>query len=107
MGEPQMSRPAVITNAILPYTRTRRRVNECIRSGLQNKDYQGDSLPNFIRKGICNLSPLDIKKKYHHVRVKGVIFKVDKKLVEGINKENPQSGIKAQGAASHKVWVCS
>ena len=105
------------------------------------------------------------KKKYHHVRVKGVNFKVDKKLVDGINKENtfecspsqptspspysleerlqralqhidqhgfitlqeyanlnrlsyssasrelsklvadPQSGIKAKGAASHKVWV--
>ena len=107
------------------------------------------------------------KKKYHHVRVKGVNFKVDKKLVEDINKENtferttgnpsspspyslkerlqralshidkhgfitlqeyanlnhlnystasrelaklvldPNSGIKAKGAASHKVWVRS
>ena len=107
------------------------------------------------------------KKKYHHVRVKGVNFKVDKKLVNAINKENtferttgnpsnpspytlderlqralshidrhgfitlqeyanlnrlsytsasrelaklvadPQSGIKAKGAASHKVWVRS
>ena len=28
------------------------------------------------------------KKKYYHVRVKGVNFKVDKKLVDGINKEN-------------------
>lgn len=28
------------------------------------------------------------KKKYHHVRVKGVNFKVDKKLVDEINKEN-------------------
>ena len=28
------------------------------------------------------------KKKYHHVRVKGVNFKVDKKLVNDINKEN-------------------
>ena len=105
------------------------------------------------------------KKKYHHVRVKGVNFKVDKRLVEAINKENtfertsgnpsspspytleerlqralnhidkhgfitlqeyanlnrlsystasrelsklvldPSSGIKAKGAASHKVWV--
>ena len=105
------------------------------------------------------------KKKYHHVRVKGVNFKVDKKLVDEINKENtfertngtttspspyspeerlqralnhidkhgfitlqeyanlnrlsytsasrelaklvldPSSGIKAKGAASHKVWV--
>lgn len=105
------------------------------------------------------------KKKYHHVRVKGVNFKVDKKLVDDINKENtferttstptspspytleerlqralshidkhgfitlqeyanlnrlsystasrelaklvaaPHSGIKAKGAASHKVWV--
>lgn len=105
------------------------------------------------------------KKKYHHVKVKGVNFKVDKKLVDGINKENtfertsgnptspspytpeerlqralqhidqhgfitlqeyanlnrlsyttasrelsklvadPQSGIKAKGAASHKVWI--
>lgn len=105
------------------------------------------------------------KKKYHHVRVKGVNFKVDKKLVDDINKENsferitgnpsspspysleerlqralnhidkhgfitlqdyanlnslsystasrelaklvldPNSGIKAKGAASHKVWV--
>jgi len=105
------------------------------------------------------------KKKYHHVRVKGVNFKVDKKLVADINKENsferttanptspspysleerlqralthidkhgfitlqeyanlnhlnystasrelaklvldPNSGIKAKGAASHKVWV--
>ena len=105
------------------------------------------------------------KKKYHHVRVKGVNFKVDKKLVNAINKENtferttgnpsnpspytlderlqralshidrhgfitlqeyanlnrlsytsasrelaklvadPNSGIKAKGAASHKVWV--
>ena len=108
-----------------------------------------------------------LKKKYHHVRVKGVNFKVDKKLVEDINKENsferttgnpsspspyslkerlqralnhidkhgfitlqeyanlnhlnystasrelaklvldPNSGIKAKGAASHKVWVRS
>ena len=105
------------------------------------------------------------KKKYHHVRVKGVNFKVDKKLVDDINKDNtferttgnssspspyslkerlqralshidkhgfitlqeyanlnhlnystasrelaklvldPNSGIKAKGAASHKVWV--
>ena len=30
----------------------------------------------------------DSKKKYHHVRVKGVNFKVDKKLVDDINKEN-------------------
>ncbi|MCR5364735.1 MAG: hypothetical protein K6E67_01155 [Prevotella sp.] len=105
------------------------------------------------------------KKKYHHVRVKGVNFKVDKKLVNAINKANtfertagnpsnpspytleerlqralshidkhgfitlqeyanlnrlsyssasrelaklvadPHSGIKAKGAASHKVWV--
>ena len=28
------------------------------------------------------------KKKYHHVRVKGMNFKVDKKLVDDINKEN-------------------
>ncbi len=28
------------------------------------------------------------KKKYHHVKVKGVNFKVDKKLVNAINKEN-------------------
>ena len=28
------------------------------------------------------------KKKYHHVRVKGVNFKVDKRLVDDINKEN-------------------
>ncbi|MBO4721082.1 MAG: hypothetical protein J5658_14615 [Prevotella sp.] len=28
------------------------------------------------------------KKKYHHVKVKGVNFKVDKKLVDEINKEN-------------------
>ena len=107
------------------------------------------------------------KAKYHHVRVKGVNFKVDKKLVDAINQENvferssinskspspyslkerlqralshidkhgfiglqdyanlnrlsyssasrelaklvldPQSGIKAKGAASHKVWVRS
>ena len=107
----------------------------------------------------------DIQKKYHHVRAKGVNFKVDKRMVEAINKENsferttsnpsspspytleerlqralshidqhgfitlqeyanlnrlsystasrelaklvdnPQSGIKAKGAASHKVWV--
>ena len=105
------------------------------------------------------------KKKYHHVKVKGVNFKVDKRLVDKINKENtferasgnpsspspynpeerlqralshidkhgfitlqeyanlnrlsytsasrelaklvldPSSGIKAKGAASHKVWV--
>ena len=107
------------------------------------------------------------KKKYYHVRVKGVNFKVDKKLVDDINKDNtferttgnpsspspyslkerlqralshidkhgfitlqeyanlnhlnystasrelaklvldPNSGIKAKGAASHKVWVLS
>ena len=107
------------------------------------------------------------KKKYHHVRVKGVNFKVDKKLVDDINKDNtferttgnpsspspyslkerlqralshidkhgfitlqeyanlnhlnystasrelaklvldPNSGIKAKGAGSHKVWVRS
>ena len=105
------------------------------------------------------------KSKYHHVKVKGVNFKVDKKLVDAINKENsfersplksappspytleerlqralqhidkhgfitlqeyanlnklsyssasrelskfvadPSSGLKAKGAASHKVWV--
>ena len=28
------------------------------------------------------------KKKYHHVRVKGVNFKVDKRLVDDINQEN-------------------
>ena len=107
------------------------------------------------------------KKKYHHVRAKGVNFKVDKKMVDDINQENsferttgnpsspspyslkerlqralnhidkhgfitlqeyanlnhlnystasrelaklvldPNSGIKAKGAASHKVWVRS
>ncbi len=107
------------------------------------------------------------KKKYHHVKVKGVNFKVDKRLVDEINKENSfervasnpsprspyslkerlqralqhidkhgfitlqeyanlnhlnystasrelaklvldsQSGIKAKGAGSHKVWVRS
>ena len=107
------------------------------------------------------------KRKYHHVKVKGVNFKVEKRLVDDINKENtfertastpntpspytpeerrqralqhidqhgfitlqeyanlnrlsyttasrelaklvadPQSGIKANGAASHKVWVRS
>ena len=107
------------------------------------------------------------KTKYRHVKVKGVNFKVDKKLVNAINKENtfertsgnpstpspytleerlqralnhidkhgfitlqeyanlnrlsyssasreltklvldPLSGIKAKGAASHKVWVRS
>ena len=31
---------------------------------------------------------VDSKKKYHHVRVKSVNFKVDKRLVDGINKEN-------------------
>ena len=30
----------------------------------------------------------DSKTKYHHVKVKGVNFKVDKKLVDEINKEN-------------------
>ena len=105
------------------------------------------------------------KTKYHHVKVKGVNFKVDKKLINAINKENsferiasnpsprspysleerqqralqhidkhgfitlqeyanlnrlsystasrelsrlvadPNSGIKAKGAGSHKVWV--
>lgn len=33
-------------------------------------------------------SKAEPKKKYHHVRVKGVNFKVDKKLVDEINKEN-------------------
>ena len=33
-------------------------------------------------------SKADSKKKYHHVRVKGVNFKVDKRLVDAINKEN-------------------
>lgn len=107
------------------------------------------------------------KKKYHHVRVKGLNIKVDKRLIDAINKENtferttgnpstpspytpeerlqralnhidkhgfitlqeyanlnrlsyssasrelaklvldPSSGIKAKGAASHKVWVRS
>ena len=107
------------------------------------------------------------KTEYHHVRVKGVNFKVDQKMVEEMNKENSferttgnstspspysreerlqrtlrhidehgfislqdyanlnhlsyssasrelaelvaesQSGIKAKGAASHKVWVRS
>ena len=107
------------------------------------------------------------KKKYHHVKVKGVNFKVDKRLVDDINKEitferttgnpmlpspysleerlqrtlnhidkhgfitlqeyanlnrlsyssasrelaklvaDPNSGIKAKGAGSHKVWVRS
>ena len=31
---------------------------------------------------------VDSKKKYHHVRVKSVNFKVDKRLVDGINKDN-------------------
>ncbi|MBO5632860.1 MAG: hypothetical protein J5965_27710, partial [Aeriscardovia sp.] len=30
----------------------------------------------------------DIQKNYHHVRAKGVNFKVDKRMVEAINKEN-------------------
>ena len=33
-------------------------------------------------------SKAEPKKKYHHVRVKGVNFKVDKRLVDEINKEN-------------------
>ena len=105
------------------------------------------------------------KAKYHHVKVKGVNFRVDKKLVDDINRENsfersplkaaspspysieeriqralrhidkhgfitlqeyanlnhlnystasrelsklvadPQTGIKAKGSASHKVWI--
>ena len=114
-----------------------------------------------------NAQETSSKSKYHHVRVKSVNFKVDKKLVDGINKENSferisgnpitrspfsieerlqralqhidrhafitlqeyanlnrlsyssasrelaklvgdsQSGIKAKGAGSHKVWVRS
>ena len=112
-----------------------------------------------------NVEETRTKEKYHHVRVKGVNFKVDKRMVDEINKENtfertsgnpsnpspytleerlqralshidrhgfitlqeyanlnrlsyssasrelaklvanPQSGIKAKGTASHKVWV--
>ena len=33
-------------------------------------------------------SESESKPKYHHVRVKGVNFKVDKRLVDGINREN-------------------
>lgn len=35
-----------------------------------------------------NEQEIKSKKKYHHVKVKGVNFKVDKRLVVGINKEN-------------------
>ena len=112
-----------------------------------------------------NVEETRTKEKYHHVRVKGVNFKVDKRMVDEINKENtferttgnspspspytikerlqralqhigkhgfitlqeyanlnrlsystasrelarivadPNSGIKARGAGSHKVWV--
>ena len=39
---------------------------------------------NVMQKG----TKAEPKKRYHHVRVKGVNFKVDKKLVDVINKEN-------------------
>ena len=40
------------------------------------------------------------KTKYHHVKVKGVNFKVDKKLVKEINRENSFERISSNPASS-------
>ena len=151
---------AVVMKSYLPLGHTMKIDNLGVFSlSLEFADNEADNAnPQAIQEAAS-------KKKYHHVRVKGVNFKVDKKLVDDINKENsferttgnpsspspysleerlqralnhidkhgfitlqdyanlnslsystasrelaklvldPNSGIKAKGAASHKVWV--
>jgi len=49
----------------------------------------------------------EFKKKYHHVRVKGVNFKVDKKLVDEINKEKPSNAQTAPPHLPHPILLRS
>ena len=153
---------AVVMKSYLPLGHTMKIDNLGVFSlSLEFADNESDSAnPQTTQEATSN-------KKYHHVRVKGVNFKVDKKLVDDINKDNtferttgnpsspspyslkerlqralshidkhgfitlqeyanlnhlnystasrelaklvldPNSGIKAKGAASHKVWVLS
>ena len=151
---------AVVMKSYLPMGHTMKIDNLGVFSlSLEFADNEADA------DGQQNLQETKSKKKYHHVKVKGVNFKVDKRLVDKINKENtferttgtpstpspytpeerlqralshidkhgfitlqeyanlnrlsytsasrelsklvlnPSSGIKAKGAASHKVWV--
>ncbi len=153
---------AVVMKSYLPLGHTMKIDNLGVFSlSLEFADNESDSANPQITQEATS------KKKYHHVRVKGVNFKVDKKLVDDINKDNtferttcnpsspspyslkerlqralshidkhgfitlqeyanlnhlnystasrelaklvldPNSGIKAKGAASHKVWVRS
>lgn len=151
---------AVVMKSYLPLGHTMKIDNLGVFSlSLEFADNEADSMsPRATQESSS-------KKKYHHVRAKGVNFKVDKKLVDDINQENtferttgnptspspysleerlqralthidkhgfitlqeytnlnrlnystasrelaklvldPNSGIKAKGAASHKVWV--
>lgn len=151
---------AVVMKSYLPMGHTMKIDNLGVFSlSLEFADNEADA--DYQQEG----TKAEPKKKYHHVRVKGVNFKVDKKLVDDINKENSfertngnptshspytleerlqralnhidkhgfislqeyanlnelsystasrelsklvadsQSGIKAKGAGSHKVWV--
>ena len=45
------------------------------------------------------------KTKYHHVKVKGVNFKVDKKLIKAINKENTFERTSSNAVSYQQAWL--
>ena len=74
---------AVVMKSYLPMGHTMKIDNLGVFSlSLEFADNEVDA--DVVQKG----TKAEPKKRYHHVRVKGVNFKVDKKLVDVINKEN-------------------
>ena len=74
---------AVVMKSYLPMGHTMKIDNLGVFSlSLEFADNEIDA--DVVQKG----TKAEPKKRYHHVRVKGVNFKVDKKLVDVINKEN-------------------
>lgn len=74
---------AVVMKSYLPMGHTMKIDNLGVFS-LSLEFTNNEVVANVMQKG----TKAEPKKRYHHVRVKGVNFKVDKKLVDVINKEN-------------------
>ena len=74
---------AVVMKSYLPMGHTMKIDNLGVFSlSLEFADNEADSADSQTTQVLAS------KKKYHHVRVKGVNFKVDKRLVDDINQEN-------------------
>ena len=74
---------AVVMKSYLPMGHTMKIDNLGVFSlSLEFADNEADSMDSQTTQEPAS------KKKYHHVRVKGVNFKVDKKMVDDINQEN-------------------